>query len=423
MVPAIHRGEDMAEYFLRSAHWLDRARSSLVGPYLDGFAAALRELGFCRRVGAWCISYAVHLGLWAVAEEVPLGALDEGAVSRFLAHLSGCRCPGHHAGLHVVARARTSVFVRYLRAAGVIPVPLPPAVATPELVTGFCEWMRLQRGVTDTTLHQYKSTATALLGGLGDDPDRYEAGAVRAAVREVTGGHGPGSAKHVATVARAFLRYLAVEGRCRPGLDAAVLPVASWRLASLPRYVPAEDVERIILSCKLDRPCGVRDRAILLLLARLGLRGGDIVRMRLSDLDWVEARLVVVGKGRREVRLPLPQDVGDALLAYLRGRRPVVGCDRVFLRARAPWRPLANSTSVSVVVERAIERAGVTTPTRGAHLLRHSAATAMLREGISLPSIGVVLRHRSTETTAHYAKVDVELLRSVAQPWVGGAPC
>lgn len=182
-------------------------------------------------------------------------------------------------------------------------------------------------------------------------------------------------------------------------------------------------MQRIIDACDSDRPDGARDRAILLLLARLGLRGGDIIQMRLGDIDWTGARVRVVGKGRREARLPLPQEVGDAILAYLRDRRPVVACDRVFLRSRAPWRPLAESSCVSAIVRRAMIRAGVSAPTRGAHLMRHSAATAMLREGMSLPSIGVVLRHRSVETTAHYAKVDVELLRSVAQPWIGGTPC
>ena len=239
----------------------------------------------------------------------------------------------------------------------------------------------------------------------------------------MTGGHGAGMARLVAKAARAFLRYLAVEGRCRPGLDVVILPVASWSLASLPRCMSSEAVQRIIDTCDLDQPCGARDRAILLLLGRLGLRGGDIVRMRLSDIDWADARMLVAGKGRREVRLPLPQEVGDAILVYLRGRRAVVGCNRVFLRSRAPWRPLAESSCVSAIVRRAMDRARVSAPTRGAHLLRHSTATAMLREGISLPSIGIVLRHRSVETTAHYAKVDVDLLRSVAQPWLGGAPC
>jgi integrase len=412
----------MLEFYLQSARGIARARSSLVGLHLDGFAAALRELGYCRLVGQWCITYAVHLGLWAAAEDVALGALDEGAVQAFLAHLSRCRCPGHRAGLHGVARARTAVFVRYLRARGIVPVPAPPA-APPTLVTGFCEWMRSQRGSAETTLRQYQGVAIALVGRLGDDPARYEAGMVRAAVHEVTGGHGTATARFVAKVARGFLRYLAATGRCRPGLDAAILPTARWRHGSLPRYVSAESVQRIIDACDVSRPDGSRDRAIVLLLARLGLRAGDVVGLELRDIDWAAARVRVVGKGRREVRLPLPQEVGDALLAYLRTRRPGVECDRVFLRARAPWRALASSSCVSNIVKRAVVRAAVSAPTRGAHLLRHSAATAMLREGISLPAIGVVLRHRSVETTAHYAKVDAELLRSVAQPWLGGGSC
>ncbi|MGK5084857.1 tyrosine-type recombinase/integrase, partial [Bdellovibrionota bacterium FG-1] len=233
---------------------------------------------------------------------------------------------------------------------------------------------------------------------IGNDPSLYESTTLRAAVREMIGKHGVGMARLVSKIVRAFVRYLAVDGRCRPGLDAAILPVAKWSLASLPRYASTEVVQKIIDSCDLNQPGGVRDRAILLLLARLGLRGGDIVLMRLSDIDWVAGNVRVSGKGRREVNLPLPQEVGDAILTHLRSRRPVAGCDRVFLRSRAPWRPLTESSCVSAIVERAIDRAGVSTPTRGAHLLRHSTATAMLREGICLPTIGIILRHRSIET-------------------------
>jgi site-specific recombinase XerC len=189
---------------------------------------------------------------------------------------------------------------------GVIPIPEQQAVATPELVTGFCEWMQRHRGVTDTTLRQYRRRAIALMENLGNNPICWDAVTLRAAVRTLTGGHGVCTARQIAKVARAFVRHLAVEGHCRPGLDAAILPVAGWRLASLPRYVSTETVQQIIDTCDLDQPCGVRDRAILLLLARLGLRGGDIVGMRLSDIDWPNARLRVAGKGRREVRLPLP---------------------------------------------------------------------------------------------------------------------
>jgi site-specific recombinase XerD len=159
------------------------------------------------------------------------------------------------------------------------------------------------------------------------------------------------------------------------------------------------------------------------LLARLGLRADDIVRLRISDIDWQMANIRLSGKGRREALLPLTQEVGDAILAYLERGRPDVDTDRVFIRAIAPLRPTANSGLVSKIVARAIKRAGVITTFRGAHVLRHSAATQMLRQGITLQDISAVLRHRSVETTIIYAKVDVGLLQLIAQPWPEGTSC
>ena len=230
----------MLELFLRSPQGLARSRSSSVGPYLDDFAVALGALGYSRKVGARYIAYAVHLGQWATANDVPLETLDDEGLTAFLRHLPRCRCPGQHAGRHEVAPSSTKAFVQHLRTAGVIPMPVGQA-ATPERVSEFCEWMRLQRGLMDTTVRQYRRIAITLVERLGDDPAAHEPRALRAAaVREVTGSHGTSTARFAAKVARAFLRYLAVKGRCRPGLDAAILPVASPSLASLPRYVSTE---------------------------------------------------------------------------------------------------------------------------------------------------------------------------------------
>jgi site-specific recombinase XerD len=189
-------------------------------------------------------------------------------------------------------------------------------------------------------------------------------------------------------------------------------------LASLPQYLAANDVERLIASCDVAEPSGIRNRAILLLLARLGLRAKDVSTLRLGDIEWEQGTLRVRGKGRRGVRLPLPQDAGDALLDYLMHARPASDTDTVFLRLLPPYTPFAHSISVSSVVDRALKRAGIKdAPSRGTNLLRHSAATAMLRGGATLETIGTVLRHRSIDTTAHYAKVDVGLLGEIAQPW------
>jgi site-specific recombinase XerD len=200
--------------------------------------------------------------------------------------------------------------------------------------------------------------------------------------------------------------------------------VPEWKLSALPRYLETDDVERLIASCELSKPCGVRDRAVLLLLARLGLRAGDITAMRLDDLDWGAGTVRVLGKGRKEVRLPLPQDAGDALIEYLVKVRPSVDTDRVFLCVNAPFRPFATSASISDIVRLALQRAGIQDPpSKGAHLLRHSAATAMLRSGASLDLVAAVLRHKSADMTAHYAKVHVELLRQIAQPWPEESSC
>jgi integrase len=205
-------------------------------------------------------------------------------------------------------------------------------------------------------------------------------------------------------------------GRCQAGLDGAVPAYAHWQLADMPRYLSTEQVSCLIAACDGDASARRRDRAIVLLLARLGLRAGDVAQLRLSDIEWQTGSLRVTGKSRTEVRLPLPQDVGDAIAGYLECRPPCRG-DRVFLRTIAPCRPFLRGDGISTVVRRAMKRAGVVSPFKGAHVLRHTAATEMLRHGVPLDKIGLVLRHRGIDTTAYYAKADVALLKQVAQPW------
>jgi site-specific recombinase XerD len=215
-----------------------------------------------------------------------------------------------------------------------------------------------------------------------------------------------------------FLRFLIADGKCATGLDGAIPVLAHWRLSSLPRYLQADEVERVIASCDRATQVGRRDRAILLLLARLGLRAGDIVQLRLGDLDWKKAWIHVSGKGRCQTRLPLTQEIGDAIAIYIKDGRPQSNTDTLFIRSRAPFRALRSHCAISVIVTRAMHRAGVTCPSRGAaHVLRHSVASSMLQQGASLQEIGVILRHRSIETTEIYAKVDVIALRQIAQPW------
>ena len=260
-----------------------------------------------------------------------------------------------------------------------------------------------------------------MMSELGDDPGVYDAALIRRVLLAKMQPWSPSHAKTLASVMRMYLRFLAAEGRVPGALVAAVPPVPRWQLSDLPRHIPTEDVERAIVCCG-DHPTGVRDRAILLLLARLALRAGDIVALRLGDIDWDRAEIRVSGKSRHEAVLPLPQDAGDALHAYIATVRPRVDEEKVFLCIQAPWRALTESSIVSSLASRALDRAGVKTfASRGAHVFRHSQATSLLRSGATLDVVQALLRHTSPNTTMIYAKTDAVMLQEVAQPWIGRA--
>jgi site-specific recombinase XerD len=276
--------------------------------------------------------------------------------------------------------------------------------------------MQQHRGAKAATLISYGRIILDAIQQLGNDPSCYRAENLRAFVLARSRRHGRSKAKLVVTAMRMFLRYLSSEGYCRAGLDGAIPTIAHWSLSSLPRYLTPSEVDQVVGTCDPATPGGLRDRAVILLLSRLGLRASDVALLRISDIDWDHATVCVAGKSRRISRLPLPQDVGDALLAYLEQGRPPIQSGRVFFRVRAPWKPIAPS-AVTGLVRRAIHRAGIPSPAKGAHVLRHSSAVRMLRDGASLEQIRTILRHRDPETTTIYAKVDTELLQQVTQPW------
>ena len=299
-----------------------------------------------------------------------------------------------------------------------------PAVQDPVLLKSFCAWMREQRGTSDRTLYNYSIPIRALIRRVGESPERLDAHCLRQFVMERGQMSGWAAAKTCTTALRMFVRFLIAEGRCPASLLGAIPVLAHWRLTALPGYLSAEEVGRIIASCDLSLPVGIRDRAILLLLARLGLRAGDIVQLGLQDIDWQDAWIQVSGKSRCQTRLPLSQEVGQAIVAYLETSRPQTPTDALFVCCRAPFRALGSHCVVSRIVSRAMTRAAVKRPGRGAaHLLRHSVASSMLLQDASLQDISVLLRHRSIETTQIYAKIDITALRQIAQPWPGVSSC
>jgi integrase/recombinase XerD len=227
-------------------------------------------------------------------------------------------------------------------------------------------------------------------------------------------------AKVMTSALRSFLQYGRYLGDIRTDLHASVPTVANWSMAGIPRSISAAQVHSLLAQCDRRTAIGRRDYAVLLLLARLGLRAGEVVELTLDDLDWDEGAIRIRGPAQRCDRLPMPTDVGAALVDYLRDGRPACPARNVFIRSRAPRRRLLGPSAVSCIVLRALRRAGIESPCKGAHLLRHSLATQMLGNGASLSEIGEILRHRNPQTTTIYAKVDLASLHALALPWPGG---
>lgn len=410
----------MLEQFFHSPSRIQALRDSPSGSLLEGFARELWEAGYAEYTARARIRAASHFISWAHLQGIPGGSLNKQLLPRFDHHLRRCQCAGfNHADRDDLLRGVRS-FVEYLCGAGVSFTHAPGSATAeePVLLTQFCQWMREQRGTSDRTVRNYIFPLRDLLKCIEEDPGRLDAQSLRQFVLERSQKCGRGAVKNCTTALRMFLRFLIAEGKCAAGLDGAIPTVAHWRLSSLPRYLQAQEVERVISACDPASPVGRRDRAILLLLARLGLRAGDVVQLRLDDIDWKEASISVSGKSRCEARLPLTQEVGQAIVEYLQKGRPQSNSDALFLRSVAPFRAFADHCAVSMIVAQAMRRAGVACPSRGAaHVLRHSIATSMLRHGASLQDIAAVLRHRSIETTQIYSKVDVNALRRIAQPW------
>ena len=373
-----------------------------------------------------------HFIVWLYLGRIPLSAAGETVRRRFLDHDCGCarpvffRKPGDYtaSGANGYQLER---FVEFLAGEGIVEAKArPPRREEPDKhLTAFLDWLRRHRGVAEQTVNNHRRFVSALLPDLGIDPQQYDAATVRDALlrRLETGSRS--QARNLASSLRMYLRYLASAGDCPPGLVFAVPTIPDRPHTRLPRYVTGEDIERSIASCDVTTSIGLRDRAVLLLLARLALRAGDVVNLRLTDIDWNGATVRVAGKSRTRTRLPLPQKVGEALKDYILHARPRVAQEKVFLRSVAPrHRPLSGSGAVSSIARRALERAGVESAgPLGAHAFRHSTATSLLHGGAPVEVIGALLRHSTPKTTAIYAKVDVAMLHEVVQPWPvpGGA--
>ena len=418
---AAHNESGLATIFLPKT--CERLRAESIGAHLDDFVDDLRTVGYCSLTIKQYLGPAIHFGAWLARHDTPRRKVDAEVVGRFHFHLRRCRCRRRGpCGVSAIVLVAVRRLIQHLRSRRLVPVARAPSL--PKIVDEFALWMRQHRGSADRTLDDYRRVVVAFVASRrGRRWSQLDAKAVRSYVIDRSKVTTPAPMLLLVRALRMFVRFLVATDRCRSHLQGAVPSVPHWRLATLPRYLGSDQVERVLAAAKRAvtdmTATHARDYAVLLLLARLALRAGEVRQLCLSDLDWRGARIRVVGKPRRPSWLPLPQEVGDAILAYLQ-HRPACAVPEVFLCRSAPHRRL-NATGVGGICQRAIDAAGVKSPNKGAHVFRHSAATTLLRHGATLDDIGRLLRHTSRESTAIYAKVSFDSLRRVAQPWPGGA--
>lgn len=390
-------------------------------PYRHGFGQELASRGYASSPAAGHLQLMGHLSRWLDQHGLEPGELIATRVEQFL---EDRRAAGRiHRRLTL---GGVSPLLDYLRTLGVVPAPQPPVLADPLelLVVEFADYLVNERGLAKPTVANYRSVAKAFLSACSQESSRDGLAVSGLAAEDVTGfvlvqaqRRLPGSLNNVATGLRALLRFLYVSGHTATSLDTAVPTAPGWRDSGIPRAAGPDQVSRLLASCDRRTSCGRRDFAILMLLARLGLRAAEVAALTVEDIDWRAGVLVVTGKGNRREQLPLPQDVGQAIADYCQRGRRRGDCRRLFLRGSAPYTGLSAS-GIRQVVSRGCARAGM--ERMGAHRLRHAAATAMRRSGAPLLEIGQALRHRHVATTAHYAKDDHDAMGLVVRPWTGG---
>jgi site-specific recombinase XerD len=385
--------------------------------HLDSFVATLPRLGYAHSTVRERQRLLRDLARWLRRQDLGLAHLHEPVADQFLEERqSDGRLRGGDA-------STVRHFLEHLREKGAIRSPEPAADESPlaTLRRQYADHLEKERGLAAVTVTGYWPFIRRLLvDRFGDGPILLRELApddiARFLLRHARSGS-PKVAKLMVAALRSFFRFLFRDGQTASDLARAIPTVPEWRLAEVPKYLEPEEVERVVHACQRGTAIARRDHAIVLLLARLGLRASEVIALELDDLDWRAGVLKVRGKGGSHDSLPLPADVGQALADYLRHHRPPCTTRRLFIRTKAPHRGFAHPSSISTIVCRALKRAGLRPAIMGAHLLRHSLATGMLRSGASLDEIGEVLRHRTANSTEIYAKVDVRGLRPLALPW------
>ena len=391
-----------------------------LGIHVDAYEALLREHGYSRGSTYVHLHIVADFSRWLRRRRLDAGDVDECTVERYL-----------QSRRRFVDRYRGASFVPYkflgmLRDRRIVKHKTMPIVVDPReiVIDAFRQYLSQERGLSVSIQCDYTRFAHQFLRerfGRGSlELSALSATDVTGFIRRHAHERSARSAQHIVGSLRAFLRYLRYRGEITTDLAACVPTVANWSLSTLPKFLQPGQVQQVLDHCDRHSAVGLRNYAILVLLARLGLRACEVVAMTLDDIDWEGAHLMVRGKGGQRAQMPLSAEVGHAIAAYLRKGRPRCTSRRLFIREHAPRVGFANSCAVSTLVQRALADAGVDSPHTGAYVFRHSLATEMLRQGASLGEIGQLLRHAHPDTTQIYAKVDVCALRPLALRWPGG---
>lgn len=393
-------------------------RAGLFGAYIDELVEQLDAEGYKRRTVRSAVAAVQRFGSLMDRHGLRAGDASEKTIGEF------CRMRCTHTRRRSGEAATLRVLLAHLRRLGIASMPVQPDGGIQERIArDFATYLRKERALSEATLKSYVPVARLFMdercaSGSGDLTELCAVDIHEFVLCRVPS-YCPKRMQLIISALRNFLRFLYLRGQLTVPLADHLPRVAGWRLSEPPKWLDSDAIERTLVSCDRSSDVGQRDYAVLMLLARLGLRAGEIVSMELEDIRWETGEIRVCGKGQQLKCFPLPQDVGEAVAAYLENVRRPCSSRRVFLRIRAPYRGLAHSASVGAIVRRALSRAGLDPPSKGAHLFRHSLATHMLQNGATLTEIGQILHHKSPNTTAIYAKVDLSGLHALARPWPG----
>ena len=396
-----------------------RMHEGPLGPHVDELIAWLREQQYTKHSIHCKIQAIADFSRWLARRHYEAAAADGERVERFLEHRE--RTSSRTTGDLSALRQMTDLLLKKK----IVNRSVPSLNERERVEQAFCTHLLRDRGLRPTTPVCYiRHISRFLRGRFGDGPVRFDelvGTDIIEFVRRDTLGRSYSRAQQTLTAMFAFLRYLRLRGLIELDLAACIPRVAQWSLAKLPLFLSPAQVNRVLSASKRSSRVERRNYAMLLLIARLGLRAGEVIALMLDQVDWEHGVLSLRGKGGQWTQMPFPQDVGEAIVDYLKHGRSVSSDRHLFISSRAPLRGLRNSSTISEVAARAILRARIGCPRSGAHLFRHALATEILRQGASFSQIGKLLRHRHPDTSRIYAKVDVKALRELAMPWPGGA--